>query len=467
MSQKAWRPFAKNFESTRVTPKKNKDYVENNERRNVVIRLNSTNINASVPAKNINQDLVRWHEKLKERIKKNKKIYKQRTKMSKEKSINLIKSYGDKIQRKIKIMQQITQIHDFSPVKRVKPRGESQLAKSFMRHLPTNRSLKKEKSQNRSVRPKVKVSNAPSEIVASLSNNIDLTPNAPEHKNTDVSFDIKEGKLFINELESGDEAQQAKNPKESYSNFTSPHVNNLDSTFTQGMRMRSSSHFRFRRKPPKNRNYMREGQTSSSYNDMNFDALKVLKSIRKFNSSALLGDEENHSQEKKEIEHESLNMTNRWKFIKETPSNSTLMMNKETDRLRKRNSYQTQLLESTFAAQNLVDSGLIDDLSELRLPKLMKSPFKTNAIGVRNSESRIYKMTELEKNQRKSGAQVDYGEKRADLDKAIEDMIFKTDLNKLNNTLKKVIASDKRIKRPAMTRKVSPRKRFDLLNSPI
>lgn len=78
-----------------------------------------------------------------------------------------------------------------------------------------------EKSLNRSVRPKVRISNAPSEIVASLSNNIDLTPNAPEHKNTDVSFDIKEGKLFINELESGDEAQQAKNSKESYSNFTS------------------------------------------------------------------------------------------------------------------------------------------------------------------------------------------------------------------------------------------------------
>lgn len=72
---------------------------------------------------------------------------------------------------------------------------------------------------NRSVRPTVRISNAPSEFNPNSENNLDFTPNVEKTKDQNVSFDIKEGKLFTNEVESLDESQ-ARN-KDSYTNLAS------------------------------------------------------------------------------------------------------------------------------------------------------------------------------------------------------------------------------------------------------
>ncbi len=42
-----------------------------------------------------------------------------------------------------------------------------------------------------------------------------------EYKDTNVSFDVKEGKLFTNEIESLEEANKVINTKESFSNMAS------------------------------------------------------------------------------------------------------------------------------------------------------------------------------------------------------------------------------------------------------
>ncbi|CAI2360034.1 unnamed protein product [Moneuplotes crassus] len=451
MSQKPWRSFARNFETPRVMPHEN-NYIVKTPKQNITIKLNTMNLQAAVPGKSINQDLMRWHENLKERIKNNKKVYQLRKKLNKGKEINLIRAYNLKVQNKIKQMQQIS---PGKKTKQVNPKVESQLSKSFIKHLPTCRSFKKEPTERRSVRPKVRINNPLSGTKENISAQEKIALHVPEDKHAaSFIFEAKEGKLHLNELENEDKGTDIRGSRSSYSNFTSPRPTHFDNTFTQGFCRRSNSNFRaFKRKIFQNRNSMCEGLASSSCQETNFDAMKVLNSIRKFNSSSLLGNEE-EPQKKKKKKRGRLNLTSRCKDNINISSDNALVTDEQANRQKKRNSYHTQLLENTFAANSLVEAGLIDDLSELRLPKLMKAPFKTRMIELDNSERSIYKMAEINKTQTEVSHASAPVSKKASLDKAVEDMIFKTDLAKLNSVLKKIISNDQRINRPSLYQKL-------------
>ena len=109
--------------------------------------------------------------------------------------------------------------------------------------------------------------------------------NNPKTKDDNVSFDVKEGKLFTNELESLEEAANAKDFKEPFSNIVSRmitlHKFNLaqrNKNFMSQLgdsKFRSYSNMRFRKRKESKRkkNSKRDGDfkySASQYNMRKF-----------------------------------------------------------------------------------------------------------------------------------------------------------------------------------------------------
>lgn len=80
-------------------------------------------------------------------------------------------------------------------------------------------------------------------------------------------------------------------------------------------------------------------------------------------------------------------MRNNLRMVKKYSLNiSQNNISKELSKLRKTHNTGMQMLQDTFATKHLTNPDLISDLSELRLPRITKSPQRLSPLRVEKGE---------------------------------------------------------------------------------